>query len=75
MRPPLISVLADQPCQMHVSGSECYTHFLLRLAAGADIGRLADLHLQFAAGGAPESPIGFLRPLQQQRLAFRIETV
>lgn len=44
MRPALITVLADHAGQAQVRRRQVYADFLLRLAAGASVGRFANVH-------------------------------
>ncbi len=75
MRLRLISMLADDSGQMQIRGRNFQSGFFLRLAAGAGVGRFAEVHLQFAAARAPKSAIWFLRAFEQQNFARLVEAI
>jgi len=75
VRLALIAVFADQPGQMQVRRREFQSGFLVRLAAGAGVRRLAEVHLQFAAARAPQAAIRLLRAFEQKSFLLLAEAV
>ena len=70
-----VSVLADQACKMQVARLPLAVEFLAGLPAGTGAGRFADVHVQFAAGWAPQAEIRLLGPLQQQHFVLLVEAI
>jgi len=60
---------------MQIGWREFEAGFLAGLAAGAGVGGFAAIHFQFAAAGAPETAVGFLRAFEQQDFLLLAETV
>ena len=58
---------------MQIRRGKLDADFLPRLAAGADIGRFADVGFQFPAAGAPPAAIRLLRPFEQQGFVPLVE--
>lgn len=71
----LVAMFTDDARQMKIGGLQLETHFLVRFAAGAMIGRFAGFLGEFAAARTPASAVGFLGPFQQQDLVLRVEDV
>jgi hypothetical protein len=70
-----VAMLAHNAGQMQIHRREFQCEFLLRLAARAGIGRLADVRVQFPAARTPQAAIRFLRAFKQQDFIVRVETV
>ena len=70
-----VTVLADDPGQVQVRGGQLHAQFLLRLATGTGVGRLALVGVQLPAARAPETEIRLLRTFEQQHLIALIETI
>src|SRR5207247_2809174 len=71
----LIAMLAYQTGQVQVSRQERDAEFLLRLTAGARVGRFTFIRVQFSAAGTPQPEIWLLGPLQQKDFVLVIETI
>lgn len=71
----LVAVLADEAGEVKVGGREREAHFLMRLAAGAGVGRFAEVGLKLAAGRTPQAAIRLLCALEQQDFIRRVEAV
>ena len=61
-----VAVLTDKTSEVEVAWLECESHFLVGLAAGAGVGRLATIDVHLAAGRTPFAEVGLLRALEQQ---------
>lgn len=70
-----IAVLADEPGQVQIRRGQFHAQFLLRLAAGAGVGRLTGIGVQLPAAWAPKAEIRLLRTLQQQHLIPLIKAI
>ena len=75
MRATLVTMLTHQTSHVQIRRRQCHTNLLLRLAAGAGVRRLADIHFQFPAAGTPKAAIGFLGTFQQEDVVTLIEAV
>ena len=75
VRLSLKAVFADESGEVKVGRRELEAEFLVRLARGADIGRFADVGLEFAATRTPETKIGLLRALKQEDFVAVIKAV
>ena len=75
MRLALETVFADQAGQVQISRLQRHAGFLVRFAAGADVRRFADVHLQFPAAGAPQAAVRLLRAFEQQHFVALAETI
>ena len=71
----LITMLADEAGQVQVRRLDFDAEFLLRLAAGAGVGRFAGVHLQLAAARAPEAAVRLLRAFEQQHFIAPVEAI
>jgi len=71
----LVAVFADEAGKVQVRWREDEAGFLVGLAAGAMVGRFAEVHFQFAAARAPETAVGFLGALEQEDFIALTETV
>ena len=71
----LVAMLADHAGQMQICRAKLLANFLFRLATGAGVRRLAEVHLQFAAARAPEAAVRLLAALQQKNVVLLIEAI
>lgn len=70
-----VAEFADQPGQMQLARRDDQSHFLMRLAARAGVGGLAEISLQLAAARTPEASIRVLRAFEQQHLVAFVEAI
>lgn len=75
MRVALVAMFADEAGEVEIAGREDKAHFLVCLAAGASVGRLADVSLELAAGRTPQAAIRLLRALEQEDFIRCVEAV
>ncbi len=75
VRLALKTVFAYEAGQVEISRGEKQSKFLVRLAGGANVGRFADVGLEFAAARAPEAKVGLLRAFEQEYFIALVEAV
>lgn len=75
VRLALKTVLAHHAGQMQIRRRKRHANLLLRLPAGADVRRFADVHLEFSAAGTPKTAVRFLGTLEQEDLVTLVEAV
>ena len=75
MTATFVTVLADNPGQMQVRRSQRQSEFLLGLAAGTGVGRLALALVQFSAARTPQAQIWRLRAFHQQHLITFVKAI
>jgi len=75
VRLALITMFADNAGQMQIRGVDFDAEFLRGFAAGARVGRFADIHFEFAATRTPESAVWLLRAFEQEHVVTLTETI
>src|SRR6185437_10762312 len=70
-----VPVLAHDSRQMQIRRRQFHAQFLLRLATGAGIRRLADIRVQLPAARTPKAQVRLLRALEQQHFIPLIEAI
>ena len=70
-----VALFADQSSQMQISGLCYHPQLLFCFAPRTSVRRFALVHLQLPAAGTPATQVRFLRPLHQQDLVIRVETI
>ena len=75
VRPALEAVFADEAGQVQIFGAQRQAGFLVRLAAGAGVGRFAAVHFQFPATGTPQTAVRLLRAFEQKHLIALVEAI
>ena len=75
VRLSLKAVFAYEAGKVKVRGQKLQSHLLLCLARGADVGRFAEVGLEFATAWAPPASIRFLRSFEQEDFVVLVEAV
>ena len=75
VRPALITMFADNAGQMQIRGVDFDAELLCRFAAGARVGRFADIHFQFAAARTPKTAVRLVRAFEQEHVVALTETI
>lgn len=71
----LVTMFADQAGQVQIGGSQGDADFFAGLAAGAGVGRFAEVRLELTAARTPKAAIGFLGAFEQQDFVLLIEAI
>ncbi len=71
----LETVLAHEAGQVQIARLDFEREFLMRFAARANVGRLAIVRVQLAAGRAPQPAIRLLRAFEQQHFVALVEAI
>ena len=71
----LKAVFAHDAREVEVGGRKFQAEFLVRLARGADVGRFAEVGLEFAAARTPEAEVGLLGAFEQEDFIALVEAV
>lgn len=75
VRLALEGVFAHEAGQMEIGWGESQAEFLVCLARRANVGRFADVSLEFAAARTPEPEVGLLRAFEQEDFVALVEAV
>ena len=75
VRLALKTVFAHHAGEVEIGRGESQPEFLVRFACGANIGRFADVRLEFATARTPQATIRLLRTFEQQGFIALVETV
>ena len=75
VRVALETVFAHETGEVEIRWQKLPAEFLVRLAGGADVGRFADLRVEFPARRTPEAKVGLPGAFQQEDFVAFVETV
>lgn len=71
----LKAVFAHEASEVEIGRGERQSEFLVRFACGANVGRFADVSLEFAAARTPETEVGLLGAFEQEDFIALVEAV